>query len=188
MRSGSETGLFNDRREQLCDAKLFSQVVWADDLAAPLLATHNAETASAVVFASKGKTEVAVTFASHDARRFRERLRQDLPCQLRWVALQNLFSWSWRMPVSTWVLRSLHLEVKRWIGQAWSTFRQLARPIFLNKALRECARIFLLETLVFPKLLHGCGSWSGLTCADIHRLTVCYVGLLRRTRCMVHLF
>lgn len=74
------------------------------------------------------------------------------------------------------------LEVKRRIGQAWSTFRQLARPIFLNKALREPTRVFLLETLVFTKLLYGrCGGWSGLTCPDARKLSVCYVGLLRRT-------
>ena len=51
----------------------------------------------------------------------------------------------------------------------------------MNKALKESTRIFLLETLVFTKLLYGCGSWNGLTLADEHKLSVCYLGLLRRT-------
>ena len=69
------------------------QVVWADDLAVPLLATRNAEMedeirkAFAVVFnvfhqygmtlnMSRGKTEVMVTFAGPEARTFCEQLGQ----------------------------------------------------------------------------------------------------------------
>ena len=129
-------------------------MVWADDLAVPLLAAQNAEMedeirkAFVAVFnvfhqygmtlnMSKGKTEVMVTYAGPEARVHREQLR-----------------------------REPHIQV---------AMKLQGEPMQL-----ALTRIFLLETLVFTKLLYGCGSWSGLTCADMRRLTVCYVGLLRR--------
>lgn len=75
----------------------------------------------------------------------------------------------------------LSQQIRRRIGQARGTFRQLAQPLFLNRALKETTRLFLLESLVFTKLLFGSGGWSGLLGADVRRLQVCYVGLLRRT-------
>ena len=179
------------------------QVVWADDLAVPLLATSNADMEAEIRYAfgvvfdvfheygmtlnmSRGKTEVLVTYAGSEARAFRERLRREPQMNVQvgtssstmCLVLGNAYK---HLGTTMAAAGRLHLEVKRRVGQAWGAFRQLARPVFLNKALKESTRIFLLETLVFTKLLYGCGSWNGLTLADEHKLSVCYLGLLRRT-------
>ena len=179
------------------------QVVWADDLAVPLLAMSNAEMEAEIKYAfgvvfdifheygmtlntSRGKTEVLVTYAGPEARAFPERLRREPQMTVQvgtssstmCLVLGNAYK---HLGTTMAAAGRLHLEVKRRVGQAWGAFRQLARPVFLNKALKESTRIFLLETLVFTKLLYGCGSWNGLTLADEHKLSVCYLGLLRRT-------
>lgn len=179
------------------------QIVWADDLAVPLIAGANDQIGQEVVETfqhisavfqahgmtlnmSRGKTEVTITHVGRDARVYREELRQtphlQVPLPTHAQPVQLSVSQVYKhLGTTITAAGRLKVEIQRRVGQAWSTFRQLAQPIFLNRALKEKTRLFLLESLVFTKLLFGSGAWSGLLEADVRRLQVCYVGLLRRT-------
>lgn len=178
------------------------QIVWADDLAVPRVALDNDQIGSEVIETfqhiyavfhahgmtlnmSKGKTEVTITHVGKDSKSFREGLRQapylPVPLQDQCQQVQLNVSQVYKhLGTTITTAGRLKVEIQRRVGQAWGTFRQLAQPIFLNRALRERTRLFLLESLVLTKLLYGAGAWSGLLEADLRRLQVCYMGLLRR--------
>ena len=181
-----------------------AQIVWADDLAVPVLASTNDELLREVgsiflevefAFAqrgmtlnmSKGKSEALLTPAGMGAKQMREQLRLQPRLELESFCLgpgqRALMLGAQYKHLGTTLSAGglLGQEIHRRIGQAWTAFRSMSRQLFINSALKEATRLFLLEALVFTKLYYGCGSWPLLRAQDMRRLQVCQGNMLRRT-------
>ena len=188
---------------QQCDT-IGAQIVWADDLAAPVLASSNEELLGEVgsIFLevelafeqrgitlnmSKGKSEALLTPAGAGAKQLREQLRLQPRLELDSFCLGPgqralMLGAQYKHLGTTFSAGGLMgPEIHRRIGQAWTAFRSMSRQLFTNSALKEATRLFLLEALVFTKLYYGCGSWPLLRAQDMRRLQVCQGNMLRRT-------
>ena len=183
---------------------LAASIVWADDLAVPVLAASNADLLVEVgqIFSeigqafrqrgmtlnmAKGKSEALMTSAGLGAKQAREHLRMQPRLELDTCSLgsgpRTLVLGAQYKHLGTTLSAGglLGQEIHRRVGQAWSAFRSMARQIFLNPALKDTTRLFLLEALIFTKLYYGCGSWPLLRAQDMRRLQVCQGTMLRRT-------
>ena len=58
---------------------------------------------------------------------------------------------------------TVQAEIHTRIGKATAAYREMAKPIFGNKHIPVRTRLQLLESLVIPVLVHGCGTWPTLT-------------------------
>ena len=58
---------------------------------------------------------------------------------------------------------TVQAEIRTRIGKATAAYREMAKPIFGNKHIPVRTRLQLLESLVIPVLVHGCGTWPTLT-------------------------
>ena len=58
---------------------------------------------------------------------------------------------------------TVQAEIHTRIGKATAAYREMAKPIFGNKHIPVHIRLQLLESLVLPVLMHGCGTWPILT-------------------------
>ena len=188
---------------QLCGTRA-AQIVWADDLAVPVLASSNEdllveighiflavehafEKRGMTLNMSKGKSEALLTPAGTGAKQMRESLRLQPRLELdtfhlgpgkRALMLGAQYKHLGTTPSAGGLMGQ---EIHRRVGQAWTAFRSMSRQIFTSSALKEDTRLFLLEALVFTKLYYGCGSWPLLRAQDMRRLQVCQSNMLRRT-------
>ena len=64
----------------------------------------------------------------------------------------------------------LEHEIHCRLGQARASFHDIHRPIFKNHHLSEVARIQLLQSLVFSKMLYGCGTWYEIPRRTVQKL------------------
>lgn len=181
-----------------------ASIVWADDLAVPVLASSNdmlfvevgqifLEIEKAfmkkgmTLNMSKGKSEALLTPAGFGAKQAREQLRLQPRLELDTFCLGpgpralSLGAQYKHLGTTLSAGGSLGQEIHRRIGQAWSAFRSMSRQIFTNSAMQESTRLFLLEALIFTKLYYGCGAWPLLRAQDMRRLRTCQGTLLRRT-------
>eukprot|EP00434_Breviolum_minutum_P006177 symbB.v1.2.005445.t2/scaffold318.1/size313828/8 len=58
---------------------------------------------------------------------------------------------------------TVQTEIHTRIGKATAAYREMAKSIFGNRHIPVRTRLQLLESLVIPVLLHGCGTWPLLT-------------------------
>ena len=188
---------------QQCDT-IGAQIVWADDLAVPFLASSHEELLREVgnIFLevelafeqrgmtlnmSKGKSQALLTPAGVGAKQHREQLRLQPGLELDSFRLgpgqRALMLGAQYKHLGTTLSAGGRMgpEIHRRVGQAWTAFRSMSRQIFTNSALKEATRLFLFEALVFTKLYYGCGSWPLLRAQDMRRLQVCQGNMLRRT-------
>ena len=70
------------------------------------------------------------------------------------------------------------IEVR--IGRATTQFRQLSKPVLLNKCIAVPIRLQLLEALVFPMIFYGSGSWTLLNPRIFKKLDHFVTSLQRR--------
>ena len=188
---------------QTCGTRA-TQIVWADDLAVPVLASSNEnllveighiflaveqafEKRGMTLNMSKGKSEALLTPAGTGAKQMRENLRLQPRLELDTLHLgpgkRALMLGAQYKHLGTTLSAGglMGQEIHRRVGQAWTAFRSMSRQIFTNSSLKEGTRLFLLEALVFTKLYYGCGSWPLLRAQDMRRLQVCQSNMLRRT-------
>ena len=181
-----------------------ASIIWADDLAVPVLADSNSALLVEVgqIFCTieqafkqrgmtlnmaKGKSEALMTPAGPGAKQARESLRVQPCLKLDTCSLgtgsHTLMLGAQYKHLGTTLSAGglLGQEIHRRVGQAWSAYRSMARQIFANPALKDTTRLFLLEALIFTKLYYGCGSWPLLRAQDMRRLQVCQGTMLRRT-------
>ena len=132
---------------------------------------------------SRGKTEAMLTYVGPGAKEARELMRRDSRLPLEGDGERSFSLGSQYKHLGTTLTSGgkLGQEVKRRVGLAWGAFRTTARQVFTNVALKEKARLFLVERLIFTKLYYGCGSWPLLQNGDLRRLQVCQGNILRRT-------
>ena len=70
-------------------------------------------------------------------------------------------------------------EIRHRTRKAQLAFRQVRRPILLNRHLPASTRLRLLESLVLPVMLHGAGNWPLLSPALLRQLTAPYMKWVR---------
>eukprot|EP00435_Cladocopium_sp_Y103_P018762 s1636_g4.t1 len=70
-------------------------------------------------------------------------------------------------------------EIRHRCARAAQAYRQVRKPILLNRHVAVVTRIRLFEALVMPVLLHGAGNWPLLTSSQLHSLHAFYLRCLR---------
>jgi len=157
-------------------------VTWVDDLAIPLVAMHPSDLIPITekvlqhvhhVFYSKGleinyakgKTEVVVMFRGTDADRHRLAFFSNHQesyvttstdthvFRVRAVASYKHLGIRFQMD------SDLNHELHCRLGQARMAFNEVRRPIFRNQSISQRARLQLLHSLIFSKLMYGVGTW-----------------------------
>ena len=157
-------------------------VTWVDDLAVPVTASHPAELIPNIrrvlqhihqVFCSKGlqinyakgKTETVVMFRGVDADA--QRLAFFSTHHESYIAastethvfrVRAVASYK-HLGVRFQMDSDLQHELQCRSSQARVAFNELRRPLFRNCAISIPARLQLLNSLVFSKLLYGAGTW-----------------------------
>lgn len=169
-----EDHIGHQSQQKIARAQLASdgaQIVWADDLAIPVLATTNEDLGTEVqqIFViveeafmskgmrlnmSRGKTEAMLTYAGSGSKDARAAMRRDPRLPLEGENARSLSLGSQYKHLGTTLTSGGQLgqEVKRRVGLAWGAFRSMARQVFTNVALKETTRLFLVESLIFSKL------------------------------------
>ena len=61
-------------------------------------------------------------------------------------------------------------EVRHRVCKAQLAYRQVRKPILMNRHLSVSARLRLLDGLVIPVMLHGAGNWPLLSHAQLRQL------------------
>ena len=174
-------------------------VAWVDDLAIPIVATSASSLVPEIqwtlrtiidVCASFGlhlnlkqkKTEVVPTFRGAGAPAIRRDWLVDrqgllpLPpgdsyvrCVPRYEHLGAVFQSDGHIGP----------EVQHRVAKAQLAYRQVRRPIMLNRHLSVSTCLRLLDALVLPVMLHGAGNWPLLSLAQLQALVTPYMKWLR---------
>ena len=177
-------------------------LIWADDLAFPVLSEAASELEAKVQTAflaiqkafrsrgftlnySAGKTEVVPTWVGAGAPEQRRRM-------LTMEEPSFTFSTEEEADIKVRVqARYRHLgaiqetgggmdsELRTRAGMAWGTLRQLQRALLCNRKYQQKTRLRLLETLVFTKLFYAAGSWPPLTRRQLNLVKKPYLLMLR---------
>ncbi len=71
-------------------------------------------------------------------------------------------------------------EITTRIGKAVTAYREMAKHIFHNRHMPIKTRLQLLESLVLPVLLHGCGNWPLLSERQFRKLNHVIISWKRR--------
>ena len=170
-------------------------VAWVDDLALPIVAMHATQLVPEIqwvldtvieVCSSFGlqlnlkpkKTEVVPTFRGDGAPDMRREWLIDrggcvpvmsgdqvVRCVPRYEHLGAIFQ------------PDGHIgdEIKHRLSKAHLAYRQVRKPIMMNRHLSVRTRLTLLDALVVPVMLHGAGNWPLLSPAQLHQLTATYM-------------
>eukprot|EP00435_Cladocopium_sp_Y103_P071422 s996_g37.t1 len=174
-------------------------VAWVDDLAVPLTAVHATDMVSMLQWLatttvrichtfglqlnfSPGKTETVVAFRGPGAPACRAQwmvqaqgciplpdLSTSLRCVPRYEHLGTTFQ-----PDG-----GIDAEIRHRCSRATMAYRQVRKPILLNRHLDVRTRLRLFDALVMPVLLHGAGNWPLLTTMQLHHLHALYLRWLR---------
>eukprot|EP00438_Fugacium_kawagutii_P024966 Skav202654 [mRNA] locus=scaffold1228:101431:106659:+ [translate_table: standard] len=179
-------------------------IVWADDVALPLVANSGPllidllKEAMAFIhelFGRKGlplnlalgKTSALVTFKGRNAPELRKEFlltpRPGFECPLPdgaaplWLHCVPHYKHLGSMLTAD---RSFDLELSCRLGAGKQAFATLARPVLANRHLPERLRVRLFNALIMTKVFFGCGSWPVLTQKQMGRLQSVVVGMLRR--------
>ena len=157
-------------------------VAWMDDVAFPISTTEASQLDSTItqlmprirkVFESFGlrlnmaakKTEVVCQYRGRHSPQLREHrfvhcLGQfSLPDGTSLRAVPTYEHLGTMFAQSATVQTEIHTR----IGKATAAYREMAKSIFGNRHIPVRTRLQLLESLVIPVLLHGCGTWPLLT-------------------------
>ena len=168
-------------------------ITWVDDLAVPLATDHPSTLEPTIqkvmehiheVFYSrglqinydKGKTEAVLMFRGDDADLHRRRFFS-IDQEARVVSSTATHVFSVRAVPSYKHLgirfqmdADIDHEIQCRSAQARVSFHELRRPIFANKAITTGARFQLLQSLVFSKLLYGCGGWYSIPRRTVQKI------------------
>ena len=71
-------------------------------------------------------------------------------------------------------------EVSARLGAARQAFDKMRKPIFLNQAIPQEARLVLFRSLVLSRLLYGCSIWAELSVPAYRKVEAAVVGFYRR--------
>ena len=168
-------------------------ITWVDDLAVPLATDHPSMLEPVIqkvmqhiheVFYSrglqinydKGKTEAVLMFRGEEADRYRRRFfSSDQEAHIVSSTATHVFSVravpSYKhLGIRFQMDADLDHEIQCRSAQARVAFHELRRPIFANKAISTVARLQLLQSLVFSKLLYGCGSWYSIPRRTVQKI------------------
>ena len=75
---------------------------------------------------------------------------------------------------------TVQAELRTRIGKATAAYREMAKAIFGNKHVPIATRLQLLESLVLPVLLYGCGTWPILSERQFQKLNHVIIGWQRK--------
>ena len=113
---------------------------------------------------SKGKTEILMQHRGKGAPLLRKQLLQDEFAQIPIkyfdqevpVRVVGAYKHLGSLMVSS---LSIAHDVKCRMARAETNFRTLSRALFHNRKINVCTRLSLLEALVLPMIIYGCGHW-----------------------------
>ena len=168
-------------------------VTWVDDLAVPVTANNPAELVPTIrrvlqhvhqvfytkglqINYAKGKTEVVVMFRGMDAdaqrlaffsshhESFIAASTDTHVFRVRAVASYKHLGVRFQMDAD------LYHEVQCRSSQARVAYNEIRRSVFRNRAISAQARLQLLNSLVFSKLLYGAGTWYEIPRRAVQKL------------------
>lgn len=135
----------------------------------------------------RGKTTGVPTFKGNGAPALREQL---LLHKDPGLDVEDDGGKSWRLPLACsytylgacYVPEGGHEhEIERRIGIASSAYHEMRVTIFQNRRLKICARLRLLEVLVFTKLYYGVAVWTNVSMKVFKKMDAFTTKLMRRT-------
>ena len=157
-------------------------VAWMDDVAFPISVTDASQLDPAIeqllprikaIFESFGlqlnmaakKTEVVCQYRGRSSPQLREHRFVECLGQFQLPDGGSLRAVPTYEHLGTMFAQSstVQAEIHTRIGKATAAYREMAKPIFGNKHIPVRTRLQLLESLVIPVLMHGCGTWPTLT-------------------------
>ena len=157
-------------------------VAWMDDVAFPISVTDASQLDPAIerlmprikeIFESFGlrlnmaarKTEVVCQYRGRSSPQLREHRFVQCLGQFQLPDGGSLRAVPTYEHLGTMFAQSstVQAEIHTRIGKAMAAYREMAKPIFGNKHIPVRTRLHLLESLVIPVLVHGCGTWPTLT-------------------------
>ena len=205
---------FEPTRPDIAAATLplaFGDMVWADDLATPmvaddptLLAAQAASEASALADAfaehamqlSFGPLKTAVVLAlrgagSRAARRSAF-CRRSTDADSGFPVLREHYPADFLPAVDSYrhlgsiqsFDGSMRREIQQRVGQAWGAFREGRRKLYKNKLVAPIRRSAMLTGLVVSKLLVGAGTWPPLRKGEYKMLRAALYGVFRAALCV----
>ena len=167
-------------------------LIWADDLAFPVLSQSAEELEDKVQTAflaiqrafhsrgftlnySAGKTEIVPTWVGMGAPEQRRRMlmMEEPTFQVRVQARYR------HLGALQETGGGMESELRTRAGMAWTTFRQLQKTLLCNRKYLQKTRLRLLETLVFTKLFYAAGSWPPLSRRQLAIVKKAYVLMTR---------
>ena len=156
-------------------------ITWVDDVAVPVVSLRADTLLDTVtsllqdildIFSgfglrlnlTKGKTEIILQHRGPGAPALRRSICFEEYAQ---IPVSNLGKTEFIRVVSTYKHLGSHIvtsmsiahDVTCRMAKASNSFRQLSRPIFLNRKINITTRLRLLEALVIPMITFGCGHW-----------------------------
>ena len=168
-------------------------ITWVDDLAVPITTAHPLDLEPVIqqvlqhihqVFYSrglqinydKGKTEVVIMFRGGEADSAREKFFSatreayiTTATETHVFRVRAVPSYK-HLGIRFQMDSDLTHEVQSRAAQARTAFNEVRRQIFKNRALTVTTRLHLLQSLVFSKLLYGCGTWYELPRRTVSKL------------------
>ena len=168
-------------------------ITWVDDLAVPITTVHPMDLEPAIqkalqhihqVFYSrglqinydKGKTEAVVMFRGGEADSVRKIFFSAMAETYITTATETHVFRVRAVPsykhlgIRFQMDSDLAHEVQSRAACARTAFNEVRRQIFKNRALTTPTRLQLLQSLVFSKLLYGCGTWYELPRRTVSRI------------------
>eukprot|EP00435_Cladocopium_sp_Y103_P001901 s1454_g1.t1 len=131
---------------------------------------------------SRGKTEAIVQLRGHQAEAVRDKLLFENHSQLvieEGTTLHLVSSYQ-HLGVAFSQSFSLQAELSARLQKASGAFRQLARPLLLNKRMKVAVRLQLFESLIMPIVMYGSGCWPLLSAVSYKKLNHAIVTWQRR--------
>lgn len=170
-------------------------VVWVDDIAIALVSTtnesllHTLKTVLAKIRhimheygftlnLARGKTECVCNFRGKDAPAFRQDIFIDKSgvIEVQGSASQGASSnlhvaSSYKHLGAKYSERaSIDHEIRHRLAAAQQAYSVLRRPLFANRRIPAKVRLQLLDALIMPRLLYGCGRWPLLTASQYRKI------------------
>ena len=170
-------------------------VVWVDDIAIPVVSTTNEgllanmKSTLAVIQnimgeygftlnLARGKTECICNFRGADSTKFRNEVFVDQFGIIEIPGTQPEDGFSQLRVAADYKhlgakfaeRASMENEVRHRLAAAQQAYAMLRRPIFANRRIPTHTRLQLLDALILPRLLYGCGRWPMLTAGQYRKL------------------
>ena len=174
-------------------------VAWMDDVAFPVSTTDAIQLDGAIerlmpqvrqIFESFGlrlnttarKTEVVCQYRGRNSPALREHRFVECLGQFRLNDGTSLRAVPTYEHLGTMFAQSatVQAELRTRIGKATAAYREMAKAIFGNKHVPIATRLQLLESLVLPVLLYGCGTWPVLSERQFQKLNHVIIGWQRK--------